>query len=258
MLRSLVALSLLSLAAPCFAAASLDQYHDPLIWPGSDGSFIGRWGQAAQSFTVGYTGSLSYLDLLVVRSDLMEAPLLVDIRSTLNGKPGGSLSHVSVAAVDVPRSRGWLRVDIPDIEVEQGQQLAISLDAEVTGDYRFYRWIFPAMDHVRDTPPEKYLGGEFWLDEGSGWFPAFGDADDHAFRTYVDRPVDLDLNGAVNGEDLALMLDDFDGARFLRWQEFYSVPVAVGVPEPSGWILGLLALVGVVNIHQCVRRGVGW
>lgn len=264
--------SLAALLAVHSQAATLDQFVDPPQGTGSAGHFIGRGESYAQTFTVGYDGLLTSIDLYVFGSESMGQPLLFDLRSTLNGKPAESLERVTLQAASVPRyselpggvgtrnswGGSWLSVDVEDIEVTTGQQFAVSLDAASTGTYNFYRWLLPSPTHISEPAIEPYRGGGLWYDEGGGWQLAFGSTD-FAFRTYVNRPVDVNLDGRVDGVDLgAIVADDFEGVRFLEWQRGYSVAVASAVPEPAGVVLLVVGCVFALCKRKSPAEAVTW
>jgi hypothetical protein len=251
MLRYSIALSLL-LAAHS-QAATLDQFVDPPLGTGSADSLVGRGERYAQTFTVGYTGSLTSIELYIFGSAGMQEPLQVNIRSTLDGKPTDSLSHVSIPANDIPRRSElpgkigdytawggeWLSVDVPDVAVAAGDVLAISLEATQTVNANFYSWLAPSMIWRGDPPIPDYAGGRFGYFYDGAW--TMGNSD-YSFRTYVERSTDLNGDGLVDGDDLGLLMSEgLTGDVFLRWQQGYSASGVASVPEPTAAMLWLMA-----------------
>jgi hypothetical protein len=150
---------------------------------------IGQVGAYAQTFTVGKTGTLEAVDLLLVSqggNDLIR----VDIRGAANGNPhlddGVVLGSRLVTAASLPMipSQTFVTIDFAgqDIPCVAGQTLAIVLIRAVGSGGSSVLWI------TENEPVEDYAAGtSLQRNGGSGtaWMPF---ASDFYFRTRVFAP----------------------------------------------------------------------
>ena len=107
---------------------------EPLFFLGTS-----REGNSAQTFTVGITGILSRVDVLVEKNGPFPE-LRLDVRPTVDGLPieddNAALAAVTIPLASIPSPHAFLRFDVSSfgIRVSQGELLAIVL----TGNARWY------------------------------------------------------------------------------------------------------------------------
>ena len=187
-LRLAVCLALALTLASCgnssgggFLGAGLDQTHDPAGGPTTTFSIFGA-NQAAQTFTVGVTGTLTFLEVFIEQS-IAGADITVDVRPTTGGAPveldGLALATVTIPSGTVGSIPGWFTIDLgaAAIPVTLGLELAITLRA-VGGAGQY---------EASADNPGAYTGGDAWTRDTSGfpgtWTRVTGA--DLLFRTYV-------------------------------------------------------------------------
>lgn len=157
---------------------------DQSFVPQDPHSFFGTGGtnlNSAQTFTVGITGMLSQVDVLVEKNGPDE--LRLDVRPTVDGLPieddNAALASVTVPFATIPSPRAFLSFDVSSfgVRVSQGELLAIVL----TGNARWYG-VTPELG-----PDDPYLGGAAYFRGLPGaFFPPFDGRADLGFRTFVD------------------------------------------------------------------------
>jgi hypothetical protein len=181
------------IATPARARGSddlaLDQVH---LADGRIQSTISGDADKAQTFTVGLEGFLKRVDVFVLWG-AREDPLLIDVRSTLDGAPTESDSSVLASAV-IPAQAvreapdHLVRFDLPDpgIHVRQGDVLAVALRTR-TGFYEF----------LGGGPYE--LGSRYFRRPAIGFVTWERDEllGDFAFKTYVRLPRPAPLASPV-------------------------------------------------------------
>jgi hypothetical protein len=153
----------------------------------------------SQSFRVGKTGEMTGIDLLLMRDEIVQLPLLVDVRMmSVEGLPlaeiptvaddgANVLAKASVLPENVPsmpRVVGYdlnaaimVHVALPRFSVTEGQSLAIVLRSSAPLDTGLgYMWL---------TGYPTYPQGEMFSrpPDSTQWTSGFADA---GFRTYVD------------------------------------------------------------------------
>jgi hypothetical protein len=183
--RALVALSCLAavaLAAQCEAqlAAGLDQYQLDGTVNGLNHSTnpFGQW------FTVGRTGTLSWVELSLDSTPGNTEDLLVEVRDVSGGLPGTTLGSVVLAAGDVGPFRDFLLLDevtatLVDLrpiglDVSVGNTLAIWLETGMTSPNG---WL------VRYASNDPYAAGQMTTASGVN-------ADlDLTFKIFVAEPL---------------------------------------------------------------------
>jgi hypothetical protein len=140
----------------------------------------------AQTFTVGISGELAAIHVLVSASPDATAPLLFDLRQTHSGVPATGnldvLASVVVPRATVSSSHAFVTVDLSalDVPVTVGDRLAIVLQSPGPGIH--YEWAGDGTCPVCGDP--TYARGElfFRLSETDAWRSEPGDA---GFRTFV-------------------------------------------------------------------------
>jgi len=120
----------------------------------------------AQTFTVGITGQLTGVDILVQKS-APTMPLLFDLRTTVAGVPtlpdsgANILASLSIPGASVPSPAAYLALDLTgaSVFVSTGDVLAIVLRS--SGVITEYAWL--------GTKADGYAGGQAWLRLTGGW-----------------------------------------------------------------------------------------
>jgi hypothetical protein len=170
--------------APAVRTPTLDQVFEP----GAANAIVGfaTVGAWAQTFTVGLTGTLSSVDLILSSGPTADDVIRVDIRGTTAGNPnlddGAVLGSRLVSGLGLPEnnSSAFVRVDFSaqNIPVIAGQRLAIVLMRVVGTGGSDVLWI-------TENQPEDYLGGNGVQRNGgtgAAWTPLVSD---FYFRTHV-------------------------------------------------------------------------
>jgi hypothetical protein len=148
---------------------------------------IGPGTSGAQTFTVGITGILTEVDVLVERNG--GAGLRFDIRPTVNGVPvendAMTLASITVPASTVPFPASFLDFDVSSfgILISQGEILAMVLSDNS-------RWF--------GTPNDPYPGGAAYFRFADTTFTPVFDNLDVGFKTFVEpipEPSTLALLG---------------------------------------------------------------
>ena len=194
-------------AAPANAAPTLDQAHVPTVnLMSSDvGYFASPIPWVAQSFTVGRSGELSAVDVLVSKSttsnddEAVYGPLKVSLFGMSGGQPSSALATTTIAAARIgyaPNEGAWLNIDFSSqhLQVGSGDQLAIVLHRLGTataydndtyfGFSRPIRWFGSVFG--------DYAGGDAFTTPGDGTWNALSSGPtgmDFGFRTHVTPSV---------------------------------------------------------------------
>jgi len=159
------------------AGATLDQSQTA-----SDGyAAIGFFGDQAQLFTAGISGTLSQVDLQLGRTG-SPGDLVVQIRTVAGGVPSSSIlssATVAEARVTLSDTLDWVSVVLsPSVGVVSGTQYAIVLTAPaVPPCCDGYKWAASFLD--------PYPGGTMAQLSGRGASWQSLPAIDFAFKTYV-------------------------------------------------------------------------
>lgn len=181
---------LLVLSAPTIAAPLLDQEFVPAVQNvavaiGQVGAVPTQNLDAAQTFTVGMTGVLTGVEILVRRDNAsITQPLVLDIRTTTGGAPtepnagANILGSVSAAAATIPLATTFVSFDLTalGISVSTGDVLAITTRS--AGENPAYLWTGSNTNDYLPGSAYRRLFSTTWE------VPTF--ANDFAFRTYVD------------------------------------------------------------------------
>ena len=140
----------------------------------------------AQTFVPASSGRLSSVDVqLATASAGTSGPLVVEIRNTVSGAPGGTVL-ASVTTSDVSSAtNSWVPITFPaPVTVTAGTAYAVVLRAGAGGDYRATR-----------SNKNSYAGGAWYTSTNSGSTWA-AQGQDLAFRTYV-TPVSYATSGTL-------------------------------------------------------------
>jgi len=130
----------------------------------------------AQTFTVGLTGTMTYVDAYVEKVAYTTDPLRYAIATYSGGGVGSLLTQGAVDTSVIFPSFAWLRFDTHDLAVTQGDTLALVLWANEA--IAPYVW--------KGSTIGGYAGGELL----TGDFDTFkGTGYDAGFRTYVSESV---------------------------------------------------------------------
>jgi len=163
-----VLLLLVLLPGPALAAATLDQ---------SNTVTGARWAGAAtraQTFTVGKTGTLTRVDLVL--GETVPAPVTVKIESLdrSTGLPTGTvLSQASVTVGSAP----WFEFDLGSPQsFLANAHLAIVFTLDTNG-------------YVAGSSNNAYTRGQALVAGRAGWAATGSGTDDYDFKTYVQAPV---------------------------------------------------------------------
>lgn len=140
----------------------------------------------AQTFTAGYSSTLSSVEVRMDSWGTLSFPTTVSIMNTVNGLPDAVLGSVSY-----PNGFrfGWQSIDLvsEDIFLFLGNTYAIvfSSDSDSGLQANGFEVNWLNAEHTVSYP--DYLGGELLEDRGSGWSPVIHNSlgGDMAFRTYV-------------------------------------------------------------------------
>lgn len=230
---------------PLQAATALDQRFDPRDpYPGGDLlAVMYRGGYFAQTFHSGKTGTLTGVDLLLSRREVMQTDLLFEVRTTVEGVPAPTLTPPGLTAIPhgaIPvdpegqagASKDWVFVDLSpfNIPVTEGDILAIvlKLDTGVWAPQDPLR-NFEILWHGRIQNP--YPGGDSFAHPpfpGAPWHPLIVDemTCDLGFQTWVetvrtvsivvrpgDEPGPVNLDSRGNVAVAILSAADFDAAQ---------------------------------------------
>jgi hypothetical protein len=193
----------LALSGEALAVVVLDQAFEPDLTNGGGITYVGNSNrfQAAQTFTVGVSGNLTSVDLLLLRHSAISDPLLVDVRTTLSGVPSLGdtgphiLSNAAVVATDIPDvldpdlddrfSAQFVHVDLPEFAVSVGDVYAIVLRSNeaIDGPLASYAWV--AQSGAPGLPGPTYSAGARYIKAHplASW--SLSSTGDGGFRTYV-------------------------------------------------------------------------
>lgn len=214
MITASTRLSLLSMAAAlsfgtaASAAPAPDQAHVPTsnLMSSDISYFASQIPWAAQSFTVGQTGELSAVDVLLSKSatsgydEAVYGPLRVSIFGMSGGQPSTALATSTVAAGSIgyaPNDGVWTNIDLSThhLQVASGDQLAIVLHRLGTGtaydNDTYYGFSWPI--YWFGSVFGDYSGGGAFSTPGDGTWDALTSGPttgmDYGFRTYVAATV---------------------------------------------------------------------
>jgi hypothetical protein len=183
----------LATLCPAFNAAAtpiLDQRYDNLLEPGLFSEYVVQSDPnsiigTAQTFTVGLSGWLTEVDLLLFARNATSASAAVpfEIRTIVGGRPGDTVLSSGVVMVPTGYAgSSFLPALFPSIAVDAGEQLAMytpGTTVAASGDVQWFGDKFGG-----------YGGGTAFQDlDGDGAFSGRGEtlpSADAAFRTYVD------------------------------------------------------------------------
>jgi hypothetical protein len=216
---------------PPSVATQLDQ----MLEPNPTNALKGISGTVhhAQTFTVGISGTLDSVDILISQFGTPN-DLLFDIRDTAGGVPlesdATTLAAVSVQPTEVPGSQTWVSVDVSsfNVAVQAGDVLAIVLRTSGAGGYQW--------GAEQGNP---YPGGApYFRNPGPSWTLQ---TEDSGFRTYVTQEA----------SHLFIAVPD---NRFLDNSDPDGDFAVLFVPEPSWNVLILSGVLGLLVLFK-VRRG---
>lgn len=130
---------------PAVGAPVLDQsWTDTSRWTATS-SVVGDWGFTAQTFTTGFSGTISTVEIYVQRQHIGQinpASLAVSIWSVSEGIPSTELANRVVPNGEVPprNQPDWLVVDFSDagLYTSAGQEYAIVFSSE---GQTWYDWL---------------------------------------------------------------------------------------------------------------------
>ena len=170
--------------APALPTPTLDQRFEPGA-ANTAGGFE-NMGARAQTFTVGLTGTLTSVDLILSSGPTADDVLRVDIRGTTGGNPnlddGAVLGSRLVSGLGLPvnNTSEFVSIDFSslNIQVIAGQQLAIVIMRVVGSGGSDVLWV--GENQLEDYP----AGHDVQRNGGSGttWTSL---TNDFYFRTYV-------------------------------------------------------------------------
>ena len=149
----------------------------------SGDGFIDAGLTRAQTFTAGITGTLDQVHLALSKSGTPSAPLIVEIRDTLSGRPGPTvLASASVAESNV--ASGPPSVDMPffvSVPSTAGTQYAIVLYSASDKGVGYYRWA----GYAGDPYPAGAVFGSTNTSGAGPWGGPFANGEDEYFFTTV-------------------------------------------------------------------------
>jgi uncharacterized membrane protein len=222
---------LLVVQVPPPLPAQLDQ----LLEPNPTNALKGVGGSVhhAQTFTVGVSGTLESVDILINQFGT-PGDLLFDIRDTTGGVPlendGTTLAAVAVPPSDVPTTQAWVSVDVSsfNVLVQVGDVLAIVLRTSGAGGYQW--------GAEQGNP---YSGGApYFRNPGPSWTLQ---TEDSGFRTYVSQEATHLFVAVPDNRFLDNSDPDGDFALLI-------------VPEPSWNVLILSGVLGLLVVFRVSKR----
>jgi hypothetical protein len=232
--------------------------------------------EAAQTFTIGITGTLAQIDVLLGRFGFASGDAQFTVYSTASGFPSGNLGAVAISAASVPTTGPiYIPVDLTslNIAVTTNDVLAFGIKNTGSGPY--------LMPYV-SPPPPTYSGGSGvrrTLSVPPGPWQTYTPERDFGFRTYVEptapiaTPGDFNDDGTIDAADYivwrknlndpseAALNGNGDGANgidegdYNLWRENFAESASgqgAPVPEPSACLLSTIALLGAMFT---ARRG---
>ena len=255
----------MTIVCPGFAAPVLDQDHtitSSLADTPSDAQEVG------QTFTVGVTGTLSQVSVLLGRFPFASGDARLTIYSTTaGGFPDASLGFVTISAAAVPTSPEYVPVDLTSLNISIAENDVLAFGVKNTGSG-------PYLMPSASPPPATYGGGHGvrrTLSVPPGPWQLYVPERDFGFRTYVEPavamlPGDYNSDGTVDAADYTVWRDNLGGLTSLanddtagvgpddydRWQTHFGEPSTPGagasanvaVPEPATIVLILLGAIG--------------
>ena len=254
-----------AIACPALAAPVLDQDHtitSSLADTPSDAQEVG------QTFTVGVTGTLSQVSVLLGRFPFASGDARLTIYSTTaGGFPDASLGFVTISAAAVPTSPEYVLVDLTSLNIAIAEDDVLAFGVKNTGSGPY---LMPSVS----PPPATYGGGHGvrrTLNVPPGPWQLYVPERDFGFRTYVEPavamiPGDYNSDGTVDAADYTVWRDNLGGLTSLanddtagvgpddydRWQTHFGEPSTPGagasanvaVPEPATIVLILMCAMG--------------
>jgi len=196
-LNALVLLLAMLIAPVVTGASILDQSFIPSTSAAYEGniyrSFDGLfYADHAQTFTVGITGQLTNIEILVWEWTSQITDLFVDIRPTINGVPilddSAILGEVAIPASEIsgfPHTFITVDYSSQNIQVAAGDELAIVLRMDPSGQGGDYSW--------RGETGDLYASGvAYTRTDTTDWFAPMsgGLTVDYGFKTFV-NPIPI-------------------------------------------------------------------
>ena len=190
-----VAIAVFVTSSVTSAAPIVDQDYDPSL---NLEAVINSTYDRAQTFTVGVTGTLDSVDVLIFRNPAYSDALYVDVRPTLGGVPlesdASALAAATVAGASIPASTGFLNVDLSSasLAVTAGDLLAIVLRNDTTTTSTTtsaYGWRGHTVNAGGGNPAQAYAGGAGYYRTTGTWTAITSVPHDLGFRTYVEATV---------------------------------------------------------------------
>jgi hypothetical protein len=256
-----------------FAAEELDQsseFASSIAYPVADYQDVG------QSFTVGITGKLSRIEVLLAKALSPPGDVTLTAYSTSNGVPATALGSASVPASAVSATTPtYVSFDVSSfqIPVQTDDVMAFALSNPGSGLF-----LMPY-----ESMPSHYGGGNgmYRFTSGSAWEPQ--PTFDYGFRTYVLVEENTELFGDYNGNEV-VDTDDYtvwrdlldttetplpndptpgttDGTDYDYWKaHFGDTPevgdggVAANVPEPSATAISITGLAALALANRRRRQ----
>lgn len=265
--------ALASIAAPAFATPVLDQNH---TITSSIGDTPSDAQEVGESFTVGITGTLASIELLLGRFEFASGDAQLTMYSTTGGFPSANLGFVTIPATSVPTtSPAYISIDLTTLNIAVAATDVLAFGVKNTGSGPYL------MPHV-SPPPPTYSGGSGvrrTLNVPPGPWQNYTPERDFGFRTYVEpaapiaTPGDFNDDGIVNAADYPVWrkflnnpseaalngngdgMNGVDEGDYNLWRENFAEPTAGSsgqVPEPGTWLLCTIAALGAM---PTARRG---
>jgi hypothetical protein len=207
------------------AAGTLDQ-QQPVFTPGH-GNQLFSGSSLAQTFTAGLSGALDQVDVAINAVPIPTAPLVVEIRDTVNGLPGPTIfSSGSIAPADVPDFRDettFVSIPLTSVApVHAGTLYALTLSSATSQGQGVYQWF-----RTLDYGPDLYPAGRAVRASGvpPTWVADLGNSD-WSFKTYV---------ASVDETAPTVTIDNPDnGALYLKNSIVAADYACADEPEGSG------------------------
>jgi hypothetical protein len=170
--------------------------------------------EVGQTFTVGITGTLTQIDVLLGRFGFASGDAQLTVYSTASGFPSTSLGFVSIPAASVPTSSPtYIPVDLTSLNIPVTASDVLSFAVKNTGSGPYL------MPYV-SPPPPTYSGGSGvrrTLSVPPGPWQNYSPERDFGFRNYVE-PAAAGLPGDFNDDGTV------DAADYVTWRKHFGEP----------------------------------
>jgi hypothetical protein len=266
---------LLSATCSTLDAEVLDQHSDgpDVTMSAIADSVTGFSQEIGETFTVGISGTLSRIEVLLIRAGSFDDAVL-SVYDTTNDLPNMSLGSVHLAPAQIPGSAAFVSFDVGSLQIpiHANDVLAFGVTSAGSGLY-----LMP--NSFQSNPYVAGTGVRRTLSAPPG--PWSAQAYDYGFRTYVNAQTvlfgDYNGNGIVDAADYTVWRDTVaaggstlsndptpgtvDQSDYAYWSSHFGSNgggagsrAATLAPEPTSLTFGLLCLVHAVWLSRPLLR----